>query len=339
MSVFFKKLLGFLLFLVGFALAIQLLVDWRIRHKVVTGVDTLDFTEGQDMQLVFLGSSRCYAGFDPALYEKALGIHAANLGVDGHSELAMHMLRLQKYLAKNPAPRVALLAFDPMVSTGSLENNQNMVAKNQFARYAFWPSQANEPIVRYFHFDPLERNIPLYALLKYKLLPHCLTLSKDDVWKRNRYDRHDEQWDTVSRPMSTSVELTNYYFDTSAAAVKGLEKGLWSLDSICVRHHIILVCVQAPMYRIGYIKYKFDLTGKICADLHIPFFDLCMPELVDSIDNFYNIDHCNTTGVTKMAHVLLADTAFTRLFAFAKRDSTRYLPAVTSGHPAVTRRD
>jgi hypothetical protein len=326
---FTRQVLGFLLFLVGFALTIQLVIDWRISRKVVTGVDNLDYMEGQDNQLVFIGSSRCYAQFDPALFEKALGLHAANLGVDGHSELIMHLLRLENYLAKHPAPRVVVLAFDPLVSLGSPDNNQNMVSKNQFARYALWPSQANEPIVRYFGFNLLERNLPLYAFLKYKLFPYCLTLSKDRLWRRNGYDRHDEHWDTIAHPIGPSKEITREYSDSADVDV---EKGLGQIDSLCARHHIQLVCVQVPMYQAAYISRNFSFTGAICSRLHIPFFDLCTPQLDDDIDNFYNIDHCNTTGVAKMTQVLLADTAFDRLFGFAKRDSSRY-------HQAVTRKD
>jgi hypothetical protein len=111
MKGFFIKLLGFAFFLLGFALIIQLLISWRISHKVLTGLDTLDFMEGQDNQLVFIGSSRCYTGFDPALYETALGLHAANIAVEGHSELIMQMLRLENYLTKHPAPKFAILAF------------------------------------------------------------------------------------------------------------------------------------------------------------------------------------------------------------------------------------
>ncbi|HWB93898.1 MAG TPA: hypothetical protein VG605_18720 [Puia sp.] len=326
MKEFFKQLLGFFLFLLGFALAIQLVIDWRIRHKVVSGVDTLDYMEGEDNELVFLGSSRCYAEFDPALFEKALGVHAANLGVDGHSELTMQLLRLENYLAKHPAPRVAILAFDPMVSAGSLDNNQNMYCKNQFARYALWSSRENEPIVHYFHFGLLERYLPLYALLKYKMFNICATVPDDKTWRRDRYERHDEHWDTLSHPIGPGATITSLYF---ADADTSLEKALIQMDSLCASHQIRLACVQVPMYQAAYIKQKFAFTAAICSRLHIPFFDLCTPELDSDINNFYNINHCNSTGVAKMTRVLLADPAFGKLFESVRPDRTPGIPDVT----------
>jgi hypothetical protein len=309
MKGFFIKLLGFAFFLLGFALIIQLLISWRISHKVLTGLDTLDFMEGQDNQLVFIGSSRCYTGFDPALYETALGLHAANIAVEGHSELIMQMLRLENYLTKHPAPKFAILAFDPLVSSGSLDNNQNMVCKSQFARYALWPSAANQPIIRYFGFDPLERYLPLLALLKYEPM-ECLSLPADKAWRRWRYSRHDEHWDTLMFPVSISTKVITaaYKADT------GLENGLRRFDALCSRNHIKLICVQTPIYQSAYIPEKFSDTRALCNDLHIPFFDLCTPQLDADVDNFFNIDHCNTTGVTKIAQTLLADTTFRNLF-------------------------
>jgi len=308
MKKFLQKLAIFLLMLILILWTGQTLVDIRIKNRTVNGHDNLDIVKGQHNDMVFMGSSRCLSHFDPSLFEKALKIKAMNLGVDGHSELSMQILRLRDYLQKNSSPRFVVLNFDPLVSAGSMEKNENFVHKNSFARYAYSHSKVNEPFVRYFDFNFAERHIPLYALLRYKLLLDCISLSNIDNWVTNGYEKHDEQWDTIAHPINRN--LVSYYFDTSASTLRTIGIGLDSLNSLCIQHNCRLICVQSPIYKAVYDKTHYGLTANLCKTLAIPFFDLNNEEIDNNIDNFYNIDHLNTRGVNEMAATLLADPGF-----------------------------
>jgi hypothetical protein len=311
---FIIRLVGFGIILLLVALGLQLLIDLRIRGRSVTGHDTLDLTAGTYDELVFLGSSRCHTQFNPGLFEKALNIHAANLGIDGHSELPIHILRLENYLARNAPPKIAVLNFDPLITTGSFDSNSNFVGKEHFARYAFWTSAVNAPIVKYFDFNWFERNVPLYAILRYELFTDCVTLPYDKAWKSHRYNFNDAQWDTLSQPVAQQAGMRRFFFDTSAPVVGRITAQLASLDSLCQAHGIRLICVQTPIYEAVYDPVRFSYPAKICAKLGIPFFDLNKDFLDDDVHNFYNIDHLNTTGVTRMTAELLSYPSFLHYF-------------------------
>ncbi|HEY4832637.1 MAG TPA: hypothetical protein VIH61_08785 [Waddliaceae bacterium] len=311
MKKFIKEITVYILVLLLISIIGQVIVDSRIKDRTVRGHDNIDVVKDQDNGLVFLGSSRCWVHFDPLLFEKGLGMKAVNLGVDGHSELSMPIIRLKDYLEKNKAPKEVILNFDPFVQAGSFDKNTNFVHKNDFARYAYNCPKDDELFANYFRFDFFERHIPLYALLKYKLFFDCLTLKNVSAWAKYGYEKHDESWDTVSNPVKT--DHIKDYFDTTASALDELKGRLDSLNTLCKQNNIKLICVQTPVYKAIYVKRYFSLTGQICDDLKIPFFDLNRDSIDDNIDLFYNSNHLNTAGVRAMTSNLLSDPDFLQI--------------------------
>lgn len=312
MKIFLKKIVLFLVFIFIVCCVLQLWFCARIRNKTLTGLDNLDLS-GQQNDLLFMGNSRCFDHFDPVLFERALHLKAANLGVDGHSDLALVQLRLRQYLIKNKAPKYIILSVDPFLRAGSLDNNFNFLYKEAFARYAFLNSPVNESIMNYFKFRKIERYIPLYALLRYQMLPQCLSLSNNRTFSLNRYGRHDEPWDTsllTNNPHGMIIQ----YFDTTSHEAKEAKDALYDLNGFCRRANIQLIAIQTPVYQSVYQKVTFDYTKRFCADGGIPFFDLNTPVIGNNMGYFWNLVHLNTKGVHRMTQVLLADTAFIRLF-------------------------
>jgi hypothetical protein len=311
MDRFLKKIGIFLALFLAVSLLAQVLLGWLIRDRTINGQDNLDVVRGQENGMIFLGSSRCYAQFDPVLFSQNLKLKCLNLGSDGHSELTMHILRLLNYLEKNKAPKFVLLNFDPLVSGGSMDENTNFVNKDDFARFAYRPSADNLPIVDYFHFNFAEKYIPLYALLRYKEILYCLPPWNRSAWAMHGYDRHDELWDTISHPVNHL--LKKFYFGTDD--IPSIKERLIQIDSICKSHSITLICVQTPIYQEVYDRKSFSYPGMICQDLHIPFIDLNKNEIDGDINYFYNEDHLNTQGVIKMAGQLFGDSTFLRFFS------------------------
>ncbi|MDN3675796.1 hypothetical protein QWY90_00270 [Flavobacterium paronense] len=134
-----------MLLIIGIISVVQIAISYRIDGKTVTGYDTLESTANTNADLVCLGSSRCWAHFDPRFFESNYHIKTINIGMNGHSDLTATLLRLQNYLSRNKAPKFAILNIDPFVSAGSLTNNTNFVTKNQYARYAFFPNEKDNP--------------------------------------------------------------------------------------------------------------------------------------------------------------------------------------------------
>src|SRR4051812_7370810 len=167
MSVFIKRMLLFLLSVILLITILQAIISIRISGKTVNGHDNLETTSNINADLVFLGSSRCWDHFDPKFFDTTYHLKSLNIGVDGHSEISMAIVRLKDYLSRNKPPQKAVLSFDPFMSGGS-NYNTNFVHKDNFARYAFLPSKKDLLIIDYFHFNFYERYIPLYAMFKYK---------------------------------------------------------------------------------------------------------------------------------------------------------------------------
>jgi hypothetical protein len=71
----------------------------------------LKSTEYNDV--VFLGDSTCRCSIDPAVFERASGLSAYNLGSMGALGMDGYRLILQLYLQRHPKPRAAVLAVTP----------------------------------------------------------------------------------------------------------------------------------------------------------------------------------------------------------------------------------
>src|SRR6187431_1121144 len=105
MKQFLKNTILFAMLLIGIVFLIQIAISFRIKGKTVTGYDTLEQTSNVNADLVFMGSSRCWAHLDPKFFEENYHLKSVNIGMNGHSDLMASTLRLENYLAKNKAPK------------------------------------------------------------------------------------------------------------------------------------------------------------------------------------------------------------------------------------------
>ncbi|MEO8416654.1 MAG: hypothetical protein ABI472_23515 [Ginsengibacter sp.] len=304
MGPFLKKVLYFFGFVLLSTLVLQTMLSIRIYNKTVRGHDNLYQTTNVNADVVFLGSSRCWAHFDPAFFDTAFKLKSVNIGVDGHSEISMAILRLKYYLSGNKPPGFAILSFDPLVYAGSTTHNLNFVHKDDFARYAFLPAQKNLPVLNYFKFSLPEKYIPLYSIFKYRLLKDCILLNNIDNYVQYGYEKHDEFWDTTANPVSDI--LKNNFLKKED--IPSLTESMDDLHKLCLKNNIKLLCIQTPVYKIIYEKMVFLSTQRICKELLIPFVDTNEDDIIDNLKYFYNSDHLNTNGVAKMNEILKKDS-------------------------------
>lgn len=304
-------MVAFVFFSAILLIVLQVVISFRIKGKTVRGHDNLEQTADLNANLVFLGSSRCWSHFDPVFFDSVFHLKCVNIGVDGHSEISMAIIRLNDYLSRNKTPEYAIMSFDPFINPGSQTNNRNFVHKDDFARYAFLPNKKDQPIVNYFRFSFGEKYIPLYAIFKYKMLKDCITLKNTDNYMQYGYERHDENWDTIASPVTDSTK--KFYFDDSD--IGDISKALGTLNRLCMKNHIKLICLQTPVYSSCYNELKFSTTRMICESNHIPFIDVNKEEIRNNIGFFYNSNHLNTKGIAKMNSLLRNDP---QLNAFLK---------------------
>jgi hypothetical protein len=283
---------------------LQALISLKIKGKIIMGHDNLEQASNINADLVFLGSSRCWVHFDPRFFDSTFNIKSVNIGVGGHSEISMAFVRLSNYLSRNKAPKFAIFSFDPLVNEGSFNNNKNYVHKNAYAKYAFLPSEKNLPMVDYFQFNYYEKYIPLYAIFKYKILGPSLFSSNADNWSKFGYEIHNEKWDTSKLPVTSTIK--NAYFKKQN--IDSIRNALDGLKMLCLNNNIQLLCIQTPVYKVAYDEWSFTETGKICSQSGILFIDANQEDIRNNIDNFYNSDHLNKSGVEQLNNFLRNDT-------------------------------
>jgi hypothetical protein len=274
--------------------------------------DNLERAANINADLVFLGSSRCWVHFDPVFFDTSFNLKSINIGVDGHSEISMAIVRFSDYLSRNKAPKFVIFSFDPLIKAGSFKNNTNYVHKNAFARYAFLPSKKDLPMVDFFQFNLYEKYIPLYAILKYKILSYILSSNYTNDWTKFGYEVHQERWDTTSIIVTDLIKKA--YFKQSELG--SISKGLDSLNKLCQVNNTQLLCIQTPVYKVAQDDSSFSETKNICFNLNIPFIDANKEYIRNNISYFYNSDHLNKLGVDQLNNVLKKDTLLNR---FLKR--------------------
>lgn len=299
MGKFLKNSAWFLGFVIICICLLQGIISFRIKDKAITGYDNWNSTSNVNADLVLLGSSRCWAHFDPHFFEATYHLKTANIGMNGHSELTASILRLENYLSKNKAPKFAILSFDPSIAPGNFENNTNFVNKNNYARFAFLPSKKNGDLVNYFKFDFREKYLPLYALFKYQLVEDAVTLKNSTIFKEG-FELNDEHWDTVKNPVSGAMKK-HFIKDDEIPLLK---KQLLQLKSICTKNNIRLLCIQTPAYKSNYDTSVFKKSAAICKSLNISFIDANSVAIRENINNFYNSTHLNKNGIEEMNKLL-----------------------------------
>ncbi len=302
MKLFLKNTAFFLIILIAILFVMQGLISFRIDGKTVRDYDNLDVTSNVNADLVLMGSSRCWAHFDPVFFDSTFNLKSVNIGVDGHPEIAMTILRLENYLSKNKAPKYAILSLDPLIYAGSKDKNQNFVHKDAYSRYSFLPDDENLALVNYFKFDFSEKYVPLYSILKNGLLLECIRLKNSGNYKKYGFAKHEEQWDTIKKPVTDALKKAFFTEKDKPSVTHALKE----LNQFCIKNNIKLLCIQTPVYKVLADK-SFGISAAICRDLNIPFIDVNQKEIQNNINFFYNSNHLNAKGVEKMNSYLRED--------------------------------
>lgn len=307
MKTFIKKIIIYVCFIFIIAMLFQILISLKIKDESISENDNLEQTSSINADLVFLGSSRCWVHFDPCFFDSTYRIKSVNIGVNGHSEISMAIIRLKYYLSRNKSPKFAILSFDPFISAGSKINNTNFYLKHEFARYSFFPNAKDLLFVNYFKFNLAEKYIPLYSIFKYKLLYDCITLKKNNYNRLNANHLIDESWDTISQPVPKTAK--KYYFNKDQIA--SISNSLSKLNNLCLKNNIKLLCIQTPVYKSIYDDVAFTNTNIICKNLEIPFLDINIDTICSNIHFFYNSNHLNKKGVGQMNQFLKKNVLLT----------------------------
>lgn len=259
--------------------------------------------EGDSVDILFLGSSHAYRGFDPQLLQDWWGIRSFNLGSSGQTPLtSLHVLQnaMQHQL---PKLVVMELYFYTFLEADQLNNGGNnwLQLKNSTAKWSFlWQA-----------FDPYEMSaLTLLPILRRKnALPYVLRkyLRGDDhldyagAYKGSGYVERSEQ---ISGESLRSPDLYDQLKLAQNWALPKHEKAIQEIAKLCAEAGIELRFISSPMPQITVQKiqdqpridsYLQELTSKVGAEYRN---DTQNPELglVDSL-HFFDNNHLNAEGV------------------------------------------
>jgi hypothetical protein len=172
------------------------------------------------------------------------------------------------------------------------KKEQSILMKDRFARYAFMPKKADLIMLDYFGFDWAERNIPAYALLKYRKLTDAIFLKNQSQWLLIGMETESKQI-CGNEQIQSSKELKSIYRKKKDDIL--LMKELRALNINYKNMGITLLAVQVPVFESIYNK-RFTSTEKICQDAGVPFIDFAIKQYNNDCSLFKDLNHLNTKG-------------------------------------------
>jgi len=308
MKLFLKQVFVFFGVVSVLAFLIQCAASYRMKGREVLNLyDNFHVRYPERADLLFMGSSRCITHYSPKKFNEFFHCKSLNLGIDGHSELDMHLLKLQSYLKHNQPPKLVLLNYDIFINSNGYGEERNKVHKDYFSRYAFRPFSESTAIIDYFGYNLAEQYFPSYALLRYQMLPDIMSMNGEYKWRNEGYERHDENWDTECHPVKLIDTIMGFNSDEY---VSNLQKVLFSFKKLCEDHQISLLLVQSPVYQPVFEKQPMKVPEALARNLGFSFFDFNRSPLNSEIENFYNANHLNAGGVDRFFQNMIKDSIF-----------------------------
>ncbi len=310
MKKFLFRTFNYLAILLAVATILQLIISARIKDKVLYGSDNLYAVKGQKNDIVFLGSSRCFNQFDPWFFRDSAGASSVNLGIQGHADITVYLIRLKYYLANNPPPKAVILSFDPYINAGPYNVQKDFTHKDHFSRYAFFPRNEDKMIVDYFGFNFFEKYIPLYALLKYQVFIKCISPYKKTIWETRGVAINPNVWDTTVAPYGDALQSALRSYNAFKIYYDSIKGDLQSLNNLCKENNIKLLCVQMPLFRGLYRKDGFDLVTKMCDECGVPVINTNDEFNIGDPRNFADPYHLNYQGVPQAMNIIVKNQKF-----------------------------
>lgn len=247
----------------------------------------------KDVDILFLGSSHCYRGFDTRIFKKA-NFNTFNLGSSAQSPIQTEVL-LNRYLVQMN-PKMVIYEVCPItLSSDGVESTLDILANNRID----WESIKMAISLNH---------IKIYNTLFYSLYKQ--------VFNKNNSFHEDIIRDGDRYIKGGFVEKKLMYFQHKKHIANELminEDQFHSFENILnelKKRNIRTILVQSPVTKSLYDSYtnKDYFENKLSAYGEYHNFNNLM--ILDDSLNFYDTDHLNQTGVelfnNKLLEILLA---------------------------------
>ena len=238
--------------------------------------------------ILFLGSSHTYRGFDTELFE-AQGISSFNLGSSGQTPDVTNLL-LNRYLSTLDPDVVIYEVYPQAIFGQSIGSRIDFICNSKIVHFDFLKfsdygmTEINSKILAFWHNirypDFSEKNV-----------------KGDDKYVTGGYVRNTKKRikiDDVNEPLS--LDFQNKGFDYF---IKNIE--------LLKRFNKEIILVYAPLPSDTYIRYIQNTEiDSIYRSIQIPYYNYNYLELNDTV-HFKDDDHLNHFGVQLFNQALIAD--------------------------------
>lgn len=259
-----------------------------------------------DNDLVFIGASSCWAGFNPCVLDTILGISAYNLGIDGHPWEPCQPLRYNTYIRyAKKKPSVVVIVFDE----GSFDKTGQPYEREQFFPYVWIDDSLVTEVSECMELTFMDRYCPMWRYIGYREeIEHGVasffgkqSFENDGVYKGHRGNEY--AWDRASLNTLASVQLP---FDTEAARsiVQFIEDRKAEGQTVVLVKVPIYHELQERFTNRDEMNIRYDSIAK---ETGVTLLDYWNHPIVQDSAYFYNSTHLNKCGANLISERLAYD--------------------------------
>lgn len=234
-----------------------------------------DFPEGESFDLIFIGSSHAYRGYDPANFSQA-GIKSFNLGTSNQHQMASYSIARQ-YIKPGTCKMVLIDIYDRVFASDGYESMSDMVINSEHDTQA-WDVALRMKDIR-------AANMLLFRYFN-KLSP---PLNTDTLDIRNGYQALEKQLSMPGKPK-------NYRYVSNPTQVKYLEKLIVYLQKQGIR--VIMASHPLPTVYVPSDHDVFRRDIEVLMNRYkVPYFDYTDYKPIGGMWYFADESHLNQRGV------------------------------------------
>ena len=259
-----------------------------------------------DNDLVFIGASSCWAGFNPCVLDTMLGISAYNLGIDGHPWEPCQPLRYNTYMRyAKKKPNIVAIVIDE----GSFDRTYQPYEREQFFPYLWIDDSIVTEVRECMDLTFLDRYCPMWRYIGYRERIEAgvasffgkMYANDDGVYKGHRGNTW--AWERASLTMMDSV-LLPYDSEVAEAMLQFIEQRKEEGQNVLL--------VKVPIYhelqeRFANKEEMCQRYDSIAREADVELIDYWNHPIVQDSIYFCNSTHLNRYGANIISAQLVHD--------------------------------
>jgi hypothetical protein len=245
-----------------------------------------EFNKDEKYDVIILGSSHAYRGYNPGIFEQ-YGLKMYNLGSRSQSMIGSYVIA-RNYISSENCKTVIIDVYDRIFKSTSIESISDMVQNLSSDAAAFSIcSRSNDP-----------RSINLFTLRMFSKFSDPLNLDTAGIYKG--FQGATGQLRLPGNPNSPWYESNNQ----SIRYFNKLIRYLYSqrIKVIVAEHPLPGVY---PIVPVSHQKFVDDITP-VMKKYNVPFYDFMYDTTMTGIQYFSDENHLSWRGVNKYNHSLIS---------------------------------